>query len=194
MQRFADKAQGEFKHDMQDIVRVLKEEVDRLNNLSKEYLQITKSPPLEMKKSSVQALLAEVIELAQPLLSLSQIALNVKRDEAVPDIYLDRDKMKQVFLNIINNAIDAMPQGGTLTISTNTRTASVVISFADTGTGLPDESSDKVFQPFYSTKSNGTGLGLTLAKNIVEAHGGTISIESRQAGAMFLVEIPTVMK
>jgi two-component system sporulation sensor kinase A len=102
--------------------------------------------------------------------------------------------MKQVFLNIINNAIDAMPQGGTLTISTNTRTASVVISFADTGTGIPDESGDKVFQPFYSTKSNGTGLGLTLAKNIVEAHGGTISIESRQAGAMFLVEIPTVMK
>ena len=194
MQRFADKAQGEFKNDMQDIVRVLKEEVDRLNNLSKEYLQITKSPPLEMKKSSVQALLAEVIELAQPLLSLSQIALNVKRDEAVPEIYLDRDKMKQVFLNIINNAIDAMPQGGTLTISTNTRTASVVISFADTGTGIPDESGDKVFQPFYSTKSNGTGLGLTLAKNIVEAHGGTISIESRQAGAMFLVEIPTVMK
>jgi signal transduction histidine kinase len=99
-----------------------------------------------------------------------------------------------VFLNIINNAIDAMPQGGTLTISTKPRTASVVISFADTGTGLPDESSDKVFQPFYSTKSNGTGLGLTLAKNIVEAHGGTISIESRQAGAMFIVEIPTVMK
>ena len=82
------KRQGELKNDMQDIVRVLKEEVDRLNNLSKEYLQITKSPPLEMKKSSVQALLAEVIELAQPLLSLSQIALNVKRDEALPEIYL----------------------------------------------------------------------------------------------------------
>ena len=178
---------------MQDIVRVLKEEVDRLNNLSKEYLQITKSPPLEMKKSSVQALLAEVIELAQPLLSLSQIALNVKRDEAVPEIYLDRDKMKQVFLNIINNAIDAMPQGGTLTISTNTRTASVVISFADTGTGIPDESGDKVFQPFFTTKKGKTGLGLPKAKRIIEAHWGDISIENNgDNGVTVTVTLPVI--
>jgi len=193
MQRIADKAPDGLKEDMRDSVRVLKEEVDRLNNLSKEYLQITKAPPLEMKVSSLQAVLAETIELVQPLLSLSRIDLNTRLDTALPEICFDRNKMKQVFLNIINNAIDAMPRGGTLTIATAAKPSSVLISVADTGSGLPPDSREKVFQPFFSTKNNGTGLGLTLAKNIVEAHGGAIWFENRGEGAMFCVEIPAVV-
>jgi signal transduction histidine kinase len=165
--------------------------VDRLNNLSKEYLQITKAPPLEMKVSSLQAVLSETIELVKPLMALSRIDLDARLDAALPEILFDRDKIKQVFLNIINNAIDAMPRGGTLTIATAAKPSAVLISIADTGGGLAPESREKVFQPFFTTKQNGTGLGLTLARNIVEAHGGTIWLENRGEGAMFCIEIPT---
>jgi signal transduction histidine kinase len=80
-----------------------------------------------------------------------------------------------------------------LTIATAAKPSSVLVSVADTGSGLPLESREKVFQPFFSTKSNGTGLGLTLAKNIIEAHGGAIWFENREEGAMFCVEIPAVV-
>jgi len=121
---------------------------------------------------------------------LSRIDLDTHFDTDLPDILFDRDKIKQVFLNIINNAIDAMPRGGTLSIATAAKPSSVLISVADTGSGLPLESREKVFAPFFSTKSNGTGLGLTLAKNIVEAHGGSIWFENRERETMFCVEIP----
>jgi len=190
MQRFAEHAEGKLKEDMQDTVRILREEVDRLNNLSKEYLQITKAPPMEMKMGSIPALLSETIELVQPLLSLSQVVLNISIEDELQETLVDKDKMKQVFLNIINNAVDAMPRGGTLTIAAAAKPSSVVIVFVDTGAGIPQENSGKIFEPFFSTKNSGTGLGLTLAKNTVEAHGGTICFENRETGAKFTVEIP----
>jgi signal transduction histidine kinase len=190
MQRFAEQARGKLKEDMQDTVRVLREEVERLNNLSREYLQITKAPPLEMRIGSIPELLNETIELVRPMLSLSKVVLKTEIQNNLQEILVDRDRMKQVFLNIINNAVDAMPGGGTLTITAAAGPSSVSVSFADTGSGIPPETSSKVFEPFFSTKQSGTGLGLTLAKNIVEAHGGAVCFKNRGTGAMFTVEIP----
>jgi signal transduction histidine kinase len=190
MQKLSERAETRLKNDMQDIIRVLKEEVDRLNNLSREYLQISKSPALELQKSSLHAVLNTVFDLVQPLMSLSHIDLKTDVDTELPDVLIDSDKLKQVFINIINNAVEAMPAGGTLAVSMQQTAASVLLSFTDTGPGIPQENKDKIFQPFFSTKSIGTGLGLTVAKNIMEAHGGAIWFERQEHGSTFFVQLP----
>ncbi len=190
MQKLAEQADPRLQEEMYDIIRVLKEEVDRLNNLSREYLSISKSPPLELHPASLQTVLDDVFDLVQPLMNLSRIVLKKSVDAGIPDTRIDRDKMKQVFLNIVNNAIEAMPTGGTLWVSLERASQHLLCSFADTGTGIPPENMDKIFQPFFSTKTTGTGLGLTIAKNIVEAHGGTIWFENRQQGCVFFIRLP----
>lgn len=190
MQKLAEQAEPHLKDEMQDIIRVLKEEVDRLNNLSREYLSITKSPPLELHMTSVQTLLCDVFDLVRPLTGLSHIELKQSIDARIPDMLIDRDKMKQVFINIINNAIEAMPTGGRLAVSLARSSGHLLCSFEDTGPGIPAENSDKIFQPFFSTKTTGTGLGLTIAKNIVEAHGGKIWFENRKPGSVFFITLP----
>jgi two-component system sporulation sensor kinase A len=177
---------------MQDIIRVLKEEVDRLNNLSREYLHISTSPLLDLQKSSLRVVLNAVFDLVQPLMSLSHIELRTAIDTELTAVLIDREKMKQVFLNIINNAVEAMPAGGTLTVSMQHTASSVLLSFEDTGPGIAPESRDKIFQPFFSTKSIGTGLGLTIAKNIVEAHGGVIWYEGQEHGSAFVIQLPNM--
>jgi PAS domain S-box-containing protein len=192
MQKLAERAEARLQNEMQDIIRVLKEEVDRLNNLSREYLQISKAPPLELQKCSLHAVLNTVFDLMQPLISLSHIELKTCIDTEIPDVLIDSNKLKQVFINIINNAVEAMPAGGTLTVSMQHTSASVMLSFEDTGPGIPQENKDNIFQPFFSTKSIGSGLGLTVAKNIVEAHGGVIWFERQEHGSTFFVQLPNI--
>jgi PAS domain S-box-containing protein len=194
MQKLAERAETRLKNDMQDIIRVLKEEVDRLNNLSREYLQISKAPSLELQKNSLRTVLNTVFDLVQPLMTLSHIELKTVIDTELPDMLIDSEKLKQVFINIINNAVEAMPTGGTLTVSMQHTSDSVLMSFEDTGPGIPQENKDKIFEPFFSTKIIGTGLGLTVAKNIVEAHGGAIWFERREHGSAFFVELPNLTK
>jgi len=194
MQKLAERAETRLKNDMQDIIQVLKEEVDRLNNLSREYLQISKSPPLELQKSSLHAAINAVFDLVLPLMTLSHIELKTAIDTELPDMLIDTEKLKQVFINIINNAVEAMPAGGTLTVSMQRTSDAVLMSFEDTGPGIPQENKDKIFEPFFSTKSVGTGLGLTIARNIVEAHGGAIWFERQEHGSAFFVELPNLTK
>jgi len=124
-------------------------------------------------------------------------SIRVKRElcEDLPDILADRSQLQQVLVNLVVNAIHAMPRGGDLVISTIDHTSSVVLRVADTGCGMADEILDKVFLPFVTTKDvgEGTGLGLSVVHGIVTAHNGTIGVESRQGeGTIFEVEFPSV--
>ena len=113
-------------------------------------------------------------------------------DESLP-VVVDANKMKQVFINLINNAFDAMPEGGTLTITTLREGEFLTIQFQDTGTGMFPEALTEIFDPFYTTKpkSRGTGLGLSLSLKIVKSFAGTIEAESeKDKGSSFTVKIP----
>jgi PAS domain S-box-containing protein len=190
--RMAEKLEGAVQEEIQESVRILKEEVERLNNLSKQYLQVTKAPTLERRKCSLQQLMKEVLELSRPRIRLSRIELNTDFEETPAEGFFDGDKIKQVFINLINNAIEALPRGGSLRIALQQQQKHARLLFNDDGSGIPSENRDKIFQPFFSTKDTGTGLGLTLAKNIIEAHGGTIWFESSGTGTTFFVEIPLI--
>lgn len=189
IQKIAEKVKGSLQNEVKDIARVLREEVERLNNLSREYLQITKSPPLELGKNSIQQVIQDVCDLVQPYLAHSRIDVRTELDREPVEIFIDSNKMKQVFLNIINNAAEAMAQGGMLSISMRKKPASLVVAFSDNGGGILPENRDKIYQPFFSTKKDGTGLGLTVAHNIVQAHGGSIWFETGTT-TTFFVELP----
>lgn len=110
--------------------------------------------------------------------------------EGLPIIYGDEILLKQAFSNIIKNAVEAMPQGGELTVSYRTNTDSVEIMISDTGHGIPDDIKEKVFLPFYTTKEKGTGLGLAIAQKIIISHRGDIAITDSKKGTTFIVRLP----
>jgi signal transduction histidine kinase len=110
---------------------------------------------------------------------------------AVPPLPGDREQLKQAFLNLVLNALQAMPEGGTLTIGTETTDGQLRIRFTDTGQGIPQENLERIFNPFFTTRQEGTGLGLAITHRIVQGHGGRIEVQSRLgAGTTFTVVLP----
>ena len=108
---------------------------------------------------------------------------------------IDKNKIQRVFTNLVKNAIDAMPNGGTITINSKQANGNVDITFADTGTGIPEEVLPKIFSPLFTTKAQGMGFGLAICKRIVEAHSGTITVKTeKNKGTSFNVTLPIETK
>jgi len=123
----------------------------------------------------------------------SNISVLMELSRTLPPVRIDMDRLSQVFLNIFLNAVQAMPDGGTLRVSTilDKKQRIIVITVVDSGIGMDQETMEKVLNPFFSTKEEGTGLGLTISEKIVEAHGGKINIESTlQEGTSIFIELP----
>jgi signal transduction histidine kinase len=150
-------------------------------------LDYSKELRLEFTESTIDSIVKEAIaQVKVPTnIKISNLnkALNVK---------VDKEKITRVFVNIIKNAIDAMPKGGTLKITSKASDANVEISFRDTGEGINKEFMEKLWSPFCTTKAKGMGLGLPICKRIVEAHGGKISVKSQFGkGTTFTITFPT---
>jgi signal transduction histidine kinase len=134
-------------------------------------------------------------ETAQSQLSYAGIRLNLNIDKNLPGIEADATELELVVLNLIKNSMDAMPYGGTLTMTAGATDAGVRMTVADTGTGIPPEMLARVFEPWVTTKTagQGTGLGLAIAREVIEAHGGTITIRNMDTGgAVVTIELPRV--
>lgn len=151
----------------------------------------------ELLSTDVNNLLNETIELVRTHLRHSLVTLNLELSDDLPPIIAHADQLRQVFLNIILNACDAMPEGGCLTVGTRCRRDSqgndqaVEVSIADNGVGISDEHLEHLFEPFYTTKPQGTGLGLAISAHIVTQHAGRISVESSVGkGSLFTIVLP----
>jgi two-component system, NtrC family, sensor kinase len=135
--------------------------------------------------------LEETLELAALNLRKLPIKMIFTPDPALPPVVCDSDQLRQVFLNLILNAIDAMPEGGTLTVRTEAGPTMALVEIADTGIGIPPEVRERLFEPFFTTKPSGTGLGLSISAHIVTQHGGQILVESQEGqGSTFRVVLP----
>ncbi|MCX7792978.1 MAG: ATP-binding protein [Thermodesulfovibrionales bacterium] len=171
------------------LMEIAIKEMDRLNKIITDFLLYTRPAPPDMKTFDLIKLIDDIIIMlkSSPMAEKIRIqregpnSLSVKADEA---------QLKQVFLNLGNNALEAMPDGGSLTISVFNERDSVRISFSDTGEGIKEEDLDKIFIPFYSTKENGSGLGLSIAYKIIEEHRGKISVRNNDPGTTFEVILP----
>jgi two-component system, NtrC family, sensor kinase len=174
-----------------NLCRAMRREVDRLTDITEEYLRFARLPRPHLAPEDVN-------EILQSLLAFMQNELRGKRVEAVyepqplPVVEADENQLRQAFLNLLRNAVEAMAaRGGTLRVSTCPRDGEVEVRIADTGAGIAELDLPKVFEPFFSTKEKGTGLGLPLTQQIIQEHGGSIGVESIAGqGTVFTVRLP----
>jgi len=170
------------------------EEIDRANAILKEFLLLTKPTAPKVRKADMHVVLEEIFLLIESKSLLENVEIRKCYAKKLPLVMVDPAQMKQVFLNLATNAIQAMPDGGQLTITTSEEEGKAVVRFSDTGFGMEESQIKKIFDPFFSTKEQGTGLGLTISYRLIEAHNGRLFAESTPGkGAIFTVELPVIL-
>lgn len=181
------------KEEAKQLVRAIKKEVERLSELSDQYLRVARLPSPRLEQESFTDFVEEVIEFVRPELTRAKVRCELSVNEPLPQVAFDEGQMRQALLNLIRNAREAMqPEGGTLRISIEpSDEGGLRLTIDDEGPGLSEEARAKLFDPFFTTKSSGTGLGLTITRQIVEAHGGEMGCEAREAGGTRMwIELP----
>jgi two-component system sensor histidine kinase AtoS len=193
MRGFLQLLSKEFKPDSKgsEYCTLMIEEIDRANSIIREFLLLTRPSAPKLKEADLHLILEEIFLLIESKSLLENVELHKNYACELPPARVDQAQIKQVFLNLATNAIQAMPSGGALAISTAADQNRILVSFCDTGPGIGESSLIKVFDPFYTTKEGGTGLGLTISYRIVENHGGRLSVQNVPGkGAKFTVELP----
>lgn len=175
-----------------EFLQILIRETERLNKVVENFLSFARPKIPDLGSCEVSAVLKSVLELVKHPASKGQVTIKTNFDGQGPDLIADAEQLKQAFLNIILNALQAMPQGGELSIVTRHQAPWVEIYFQDQGAGIPPHDLDKIFNPFYTTKGEGTGLGLAITHRIIaENHGGQMEVESEEGkGTKFIVRLP----
>lgn len=168
-------------HDERMITRlnIIAGQIERITNIVRSMLDSTRRPVPQLEPVDVNSLLAQILDASQPTLAARNVELHSQMTEGLPSIEADPDQLQQVFINLINNSLDAMPTGGKLSVSTALDGERVVIVLADSGEGIASDQIDLIFDPMFSTKrGRGTGLGLTIVKQIISEHNGEVEVES----------------
>jgi len=180
--------------EQQEYLQMANDEVKQLMGMITRTLDFARRPLQTAEPTNVNSGIEKVLALANKYLQHRHIAIQRDLTSGLPTVLAAPDELEQVFLNLVLNAVDAMPEGGTLHISSHmTQDGGLAVSFADTGHGIAPEHADHVFEPFFSTKETGTGLGLSVSYNVVQRHGGEISFQSKpDEGATFTVWLPAL--
>jgi signal transduction histidine kinase len=161
-------------------IETITAQIQRIENIVREMLDRTRFGSTEHRKINLNTVLGKIFDAVEPTLQESRVKLKTNLDENLPEILGDADRLQQVFLNLFKNALDAMPNGGKLEVSTSFDAEKVLVEFADNGAGMNEKVSSQIFQPLFTTKERGrgTGLGLVVVKQILQAHQAEIKVES----------------
>jgi signal transduction histidine kinase len=184
-------ADGGDRNQVTRSIHVIKEEVARLHELVQQYLSLARLSHLQRDPVDFGVYLKTFCEEMQAQLQVRGIALKLKCYRSLGHVALHANSFRRVLLNLVTNAVEAMPKGGTLTLRAQSKADTVHLEMSDTGCGIPPEQMARLFSPLYTTKSEGTGLGLYLAREIVTAHDGDIAVTSEpDVGTTFLLILP----
>ncbi|MBI2492097.1 MAG: hypothetical protein HYV94_08385, partial [Candidatus Rokubacteria bacterium] len=190
-QRLRAEFTPEPAHGYARVVDLLQDEARRLNAIVEQFIALARPLPLTLAPVDLEGLLGEVAALVEPQARAARVEVRAEADGDLPPVRADRDHLKQVLLNLALNALQAMADGGTLTLEARGERGGGVLAVGDTGPGIPPDALPRIFDPYFTTKTGGLGLGLTIARRIVEAHGGGIAVESQPGrGSRFLVTLP----
>jgi two-component system nitrogen regulation sensor histidine kinase NtrY len=168
-------------------------EISNLKSIIGRFSDFSKMPAPELQIVRLNGMLREITKLFEPQIASHEPKINVSMELSsdVAEIDADPVLLRRVFENLILNAIDAMPQGGTLSLRTGIASGVVWVEISDTGVGLTPEERERIFTPYYTSKQHGTGLGLAIVQSVVSDHHGTISVRSEPGkGATFEVQLP----
>lgn len=172
-------------------VGVAKGEIVRLDYIVRQFLQAIRPTPPKLGPTILNEVIRETVDLLRPEIENRGITIQEQLSRQLAEAPLDRGQIKQVLVNLIKNAIQAMTKGGVLTLETGQSTEAVWLSVRDTGGGIPQDQLNRIFEPFFTTKKKGSGLGLMIVQRIVRDHGGRIELESRvNEGTTFRVWLP----
>lgn len=178
-----------------EYAKVILSEIDSINHIIKELLLLARRSSPNLSFAALPALLDHILLLAEGEAACRGIQITKDYDDNLPLVILDEDQMRQVFLNLATNAIHAMPNGGNLTVSVHHNESEEVIEtiFKDEGIGISEENISRIFHPFYTTRPEGTGLGLPVSCQIVDNHGGKLSVKSTLGkGSVVVVKLPLI--
>lgn len=192
LMRAKQKSPEMFEEVFQEGTATLLAEIDNLKTIIGRFSEFSKMPQPQRRPTQVNDVVRSVLRVFHAQLQeKNRIAVRIELADALPEIPADPDLMHRALQNLVLNAIDAMPQGGELTIRTGTVGDRIEVSVSDTGSGLTQEECGRLFTPYYTTKHHGTGLGLAIVQSVVSDHGGQISVESaKEKGTTFRIELP----
>lgn len=179
---------GTPKH---EFVEIQIKETERLNRVVEEFLRMARQQPGELQRCLVADELETIVTLTSNEARRRKVTLQLEIADKGLLVNADGEKLRQAFLNIILNALQATPEGGSVTITVQPQQEDCEIRISDSGPGISDEIRQRIFEPFFTTKPDGTGLGLAVTKKIIEAHGGSLTIESQAGqGTTMVVQLP----
>ncbi|TKJ43545.1 hypothetical protein CEE35_08710 [Candidatus Aerophobetes bacterium Ae_b3b] len=179
---------GKEKIKVEKHLKIIDQEIDETASIIEELLNFTREVKPELSWTKIDDLIKESLK-SLPIPRKIRLAKKLGKD--VPRIRLDKVQMRQALKNLITNAVQAMPQGGDLKIGVKVNKRHLVISVSDTGEGISEKNLEKVFQPLFTTRARGIGLGLAITKRLIEANQGEIEVESREGeGATFYLKLP----
>ena len=174
----------------QQAVRVLDNEIDRLDNVVKRFLDFTRPPEMHQEEASLKNIFEEVLNVQGPQMDKANIKV-VTRFAEVPPVLVDRELLKQALVNLLVNAVEAMPNGGVLTLTLARHGEMAEMQIGDTGRGIAPENKQRVFQLFFTTRPKGSGIGLASTFRTVQLHNGSIEFDSEVGrGTTFRIELP----
>ncbi|MCD6118039.1 GAF domain-containing protein [bacterium] len=192
------KDEPQLSEEGHQLLDILKEESDHLAAIVDDFLKFARPKKPAIENNDINQLLKDTVRRCREITKI-QVEWQEDYNDKIPPVPCDRHQVQQVITNLINNGLDAMKSGGTLQIKTNFRkrksNSVAIVSIHDTGKGIPEDEIEKIFQPFFSTKESGTGMGLAICQRIVDAHNGEIIVESKERGGTeFSIILPLDLK
>jgi nitrogen fixation/metabolism regulation signal transduction histidine kinase len=188
--RSRDQSPKEFEETFRESASTLLLEIANLKSIIHRFSEFSKMPQPQLREVSLPELIQGAIQVYEA--QFQKMNINCRKEfSGTEKIYADPELLHRAVSNLVLNAIDAMPKGGTLTLRTSATNTSALIEVSDEGTGLTREECDRLFTPYYTSKAHGTGLGLAIVQSIVSDHGGRISVKSQPGeGSTFIIELP----
>jgi two-component system, sporulation sensor kinase E len=193
MERSVQKLHGEAKAELQQSIDIARSEVNRLDSIVTQFLRAIRPSRPQLHPESLNTIIEEAVRFFTPEIQDRDIVVEQELRADLPLLQLDRDQMKQAFYNVIKNSLEATKRHGTLHIRTDMDDTNVIVSFVDTGSGMSAGNLSRVFEPYFTTKPTGTGLGLLIVRRIVREHGGELSLESNEGkGLTLTIRLPYI--
>ena len=178
IQRKLKKIPQKIRDEIANSLSIARQEVARLDNIITQFLRAIRPQPLNLRQSNINSILEMCISFFEAEIQDRDILVELELDPDLPQAHTDPDQIRQAFYNLIRNAIQAMKKGGILRILSRADENSIYITFSDTGGGISPDQISRIFEPYFTTKKDGTGLGLLIVRRIIRAHGGELAIES----------------